>query len=407
MSIEKFLQELDLPVNADIDQVESVFIARLKERLQHIVDNYNEADLQAEDKMLRGLLTLYFAYTEDWVGKEKSKYGDTRQFDTAPKIKKEAEPVVRELQDYMKEFTTCYMQLNRFMTLLREEIGAEEIRLAKLAAQKIKWTADSGIVIARHRKEKKRLLARMDRISEARPLLQQIETDLETVKSAALTLFGKAKADPYLRSLTSGARTANIQKAQNVLQEMAAAKKRFGLDQKTAQQNTAAITAAGTRLIETVQKNEALLLSDDKKLFLRPVEADMAYNADIRELQKIKAFLAKYHLPYMEYKLNALQHLKDKLLVINTLDSLFTLYKRLVMGIARPLKDIKAVRFYESEIVNHSKYLLSGHFTELPKILQRAEETVEEFRASRRELEEFDELRLEEIAIREDQPAQA
>lgn len=83
------------------------------------------------------------------------------------------------------------------------------------------------------------------------------------------------------------------------------------------------------------------------------------------------------------------------------------LYKRLLMGIAVPLKDIKTVRLYEEEVLNHTKYLLSGHFTELPKILQRGEETVEEFRQSRVELNAFEELDLTEIEITEPQAAQA
>ena len=66
-----------------------------------------------------------------------------------------------------------------------------------------------------------------------------------------------------------------------------------------------------------------------------------------------------------------------------------TLYKRLIMGIAVPLKDIKVIRMYENDVLNHVKYLLSGHFQELPKILQRAEETVQEFRITVDEIEEI------------------
>ena len=90
--------------------------------------------------------------------------------------------------------------------------------------------------------------------------------------------------------------------------------------------------------METTEKNQALLTSEETRIFLKPIETDLAYNADIRELQKIKGFLAKYHLPYMQYKLDTLSHLKDKLLVINSLESLMTLYKRLIMGIAFPLR---------------------------------------------------------------------
>ncbi len=407
MDIESFLQKLDLPINADIDPVERAFMERLKERLQQVTENYDEAELRAEEGWLHSFIGEFFGFSIQWVNREAAKYKDIKEFDSAPKLKKEAKAVVADLQKYIIEFASCYMHLNRFMTLLREEIRREEIRMSSGSAKNIRWTADSGAVIARYRKEKIGLLARTERMGQARALLEKIEDDFDLVRKCAIGLFGKDKAEPYLRRLNASVRVADFTKARKAVAEINEAKKKFGLDQKTAREYLDTIDAAAGRIIDLAEQNQSTLMSEDNKLYLRPLETDLAYNADIRELQKIKGFLAKYHLPYMQYKLDTLGHLKDKLLVINSLESLMTLYKRLIMGIAYPLRDIKAVRLYESEILNNTKYLLTGHFTELPKILQRAEETVAEFRDSREELKSFEQLDLQEIQVAEQQTAQA
>lgn len=407
MDLDVFLQDLGLPVNAQIDVVEPVFIEKLKERLQTVADQYTESELKQEEQGLRAAMTLYFAYTLRWIEREAGKYKEIKEFDTAPALKKQAKSVVIELQNYIAEFVSCYMHLGRFMTLLRDEIRKEEIKLGGAGSHRIKWTADAGVVIARYRKEKKQLLERMARMGRARAVLEQIENDIDTVRGSVLTLFGRDKAEPYTRRFMASLRVSDFRKARKAVQEIADAKKKFGLDQKAAKQALDNLEASANRILEIVEQNQELLASEENKLFLRPIETDLAYNGDVKELQKIKAFLAKYHLPYMQYKLDTLAHLKDKLLVLNSLESLMTLYKRLILGIALPLKDIKTVRLYESEILNHVKYLLTGHFTELPKILQRAEETVDEFRQSRTELEEFEQLNLQEIEVKEQQAAQA
>ena len=53
-----------------------------------------------------------------------------------------------------------------------------------------------------------------------------------------------------------------------------------------------------------------------------------------------------------------------------------TLYIRMLRGIAEPLEDIKAVRQYESEVIEHVLYLLGGQFQEMQNINRRIEEVM-------------------------------
>ena len=389
MSTENFVQELGLPVNADIAHVESAFMERMKQRLQHIADNYAEVEVKGEESWLREQFTLYFAYANEWIGRETARFAGQQEYQGADRVKKDAGQVLEELESYITEFSSCYMHLNRFMTLLRDEIRAEETKLSTGGYRNIKWTADSGIMIARYRKEKQLLVTRTERMGEARKLLEQIEDRFINIKKALVNLYGKEKAEPLMRKINSALRTMDERKLRKALREISETKSRFGLDQKTTQSNTQYVENTASALFTLIMENVELLTGEEGRVFLRPIETDMAYNSDIKDLQKIKGFLAKYHLPYMQYKLDSLAHLKEKLLVINSQESLMTLYKRLIMGIAVPLKDIKVVRMYESDVLNHVKYLLTGHFQELPKILQRAEETVQEFRLTVDEIEEI------------------
>ena len=389
MSSETFVQDMGLPVNADISHVESAFMARMKERLQHIADNYDEVEVKAEEAWLRAQFKDFFVYARDWIRRETARFVGQKEYQGADRVKKDAEQVLDELESYITEFSSCYMHLNRFMTLLRDEIRAEEVKLSTGSYRNIKWTADSGIMIARYRKEKQLLVARTDRMSEARKMLEKIEDYFINIKKALINLYGKEKAEPLMRKINSALRTMDERKLRKALREISDSKSRFGVDQKTTQSNLQYVENTANALFTLIMGNVELLTGEEGRVFLRPIETDVAYNSDIKDLQKIKGFLAKYHLPYMQYKLDSLSHLKEKLLVINSLESLMTLYKRLIMGIAVPLKDIKVIRMYENDVLNHVKYLLSGHFQELPKILQRAEETVQEFRITVDEIEEI------------------
>lgn len=399
MSAERFVQELGLPVNADMAHVESAFMNEMKQRLQHVAENYNEVEVKEEEKWLRERFCAYFDYAHEWIKKETAKFSGDVEFQGADRLKKEAIAVLEEIESYIVEFSSCYMHINRFMTLLRDEIRAEEIKLASAAHKNIRWTSDSGIMIARYRKEKKMLVARTERLGEARQLLEQVEEDILNIRKVLVNLYGKDKAEPMMRKINAALRVLDNRKMRKAIKEIEEEKSKFGVDQKTTQKNVRYLVATITKLEKLISENKDLLEGGEEKYFLRPVETDMAYNSDIKALQKIKGFLAKYHLPYMQYKLDSLAHLKEKLLVINSLESLMTLYKRLITGIARPLKDIKVIRLYESDVLNNAKYLLSGHFTELPKILQRSEETVEEFRITVDEIEEITGMELAEKEV--------
>lgn len=399
---------LGLPPEAAPDAVEGKFLDIVRARIQSVAETYDEAAVQAEETTLRALHTEFFRFMMLWATAEMKKPQDHKDHPDAAKQKKRAKTLIESLQQNIIEFALCYMHINRFTTLLRDEIRRAEIKMGGPAPANVKWTADTGLVINRYRKQKEILLHDLQRFADVRDELAAVDADLLAIRQLLIALFGSAeKAEPYMRRFVASLRTAEFKRARNAVREIAEAKKKFGLDQKTQDQQVAMLEAAAARIIDIIEKNQKKLASrDDGKLFLRPVEADLAYNANVRELQKIKGFLAKYHLPYMEYKMDTLFHLKEKLMVVGSLDSLMVLYRRLVAGVARPLPDIREVRLYESEVLDKTSYMLEGQFQEIPKILARAYETVQEFRDSNRDFEQTAALAdFHEVAVDEQQAA--
>ena len=62
------------------------------------------------------------------------------------------------------------------------------------------------------------------------------------------------------------------------------------------------------------------------------------------------------------------------------------------------MPEIKEVRMYESEVINRVSYLLEAQFQEVPKIMERANETVKEFRDGCKDFEEVIYKDIEDLA---------
>lgn len=383
---DSFLEALGLMPGAAIDLVESKFLEVVRARIQLVAESYDEDAVQAEERTLRLLHEQFFRSCMLWAAEELKK---PRDKDAKPdhadalKQKKKAREMLTAMQGQIIEFALCYMHINRFTTLLRDEIKRAEVKAGGTLAKNVKWTSDAGIVMARYKKQRQELLDTSARMAGMRDVLTVVDNDLATMRRTLSVLFGADKAEPYMRKLVAALRTSDFARAQAALVEIADAKKKFGADAAAQSE----LDGAAQRVIATVQKHAAALQSgEDGKLFLRPIETDVAYNGLVRELRKIRAFLAKYHLPYMEYKLDSLHHLREKLMVVGSLDSLMVLYRRLLTGMVTPMPDMGAARLYEGEVVEKADYMLSGQFQEIPKIKERAAEIVDEFRQNNDEV---------------------
>lgn len=399
MSVEQFLQDLNLPVNSGLDAVEEKFLSAVKERIRKTAESYDEAAVAEEDRGLREFHRLFFDYSLDWAAKEAARHKDAPANPGAARIKQEARQLIESVHGLITEFALCYMHINRFTTLLRDEIRNEEIRIGSPGHKNIRWTADAGVVIGRYKKQKREMLEQNVRMRASREALEQLEKEIAAVRQSMTALSGNEAGETFTRLLIGSLRNADFEKAEKTLKSVDSAKKKFGLGGDSAAALQDAVKKAAAQAVLLAARNRDNIASTEGKLYLRVIETETAFNGNIQELRKIKQFLAKYHLPYMEYKLDMLSHLKEKLMVVGSLDSLMLMYKKLLTGLVTPMTDIKDIREYESAVVGMAKHLVSGLYAEIPKIFQRARETVQEFRENTDEFRETEKLELAEIPV--------
>ena len=393
MALHPFLASLGFEQPVDIDAVERRFLEVVKEHLQKVSTSYDETEVNREEVWLRDIHARYFQYALEWL-MEEARQSKGPASPEAVKLKKQARDVMNDLQKHMVEFACCYMHINRFMTLLRDEMRNEEERLGMPVSKETKWTSDAGAMMARYRTQKRLLIDSATRMKKARPLLEALEGSFETFRQSISRLYGGDKLETIQRPVIASLRVKDFNRARKALAEIA--------DGKRKNDDTERLLAAGRSIIDTCEQCQDLFVSDEDRLYLRVNETDQAYNVHMRELRKIKSFLGKYYMPYMQYKIDVLLHLKDKLLVIGSIESQMTLYRRLLTGFARPLGDIKELRAYESEVLDKIKYLLNGQFQEVPVVLARAREAVGEFRQGADEFKDIENMDVTEINAQDD-----
>lgn len=407
MDTEQFLHELNLPANADIGEVENTFTAIIKERIQNAAQAFDEVEFASEEEWLREAHACYFQYCRSWIEQKLGGKKQNEKFESAKKLKKEAVEIAGDLEKNIIDFAVCYMHINRYYTLLRQEFKTEEIKISGTAIKPGKWTSDIGEFIERNKNDQRKIVSNLKKIRDAQDVIQEIEKNINDMRKAVLTLTDKDSAEAYLRRFNAAMRTAEFEKAGRALAQSKNIKKKFTVDQKKAAALRKEIENCGQHIVTLARENQKVLTGLDDRLLMRQLEADHSYNSQIRELKKIRAFLGKYHLPYMQHKIDTLSYLKDKLMIAGTPESLAILYKRLVAGIAVPFKDINILRTYEGEVLGLAKHLLSSQFVEISTIMVRADEAVREFREDRRAFDELNNMKLKEKEIKGRSAAQA
>ncbi|HBR67893.1 MAG TPA: hypothetical protein DEA55_00780 [Rhodospirillaceae bacterium] len=370
---------LGLEPGTEISNAASVFLEQVKEYMNSVQANPSEAHVKAEENALLMLYRSFFQYALEWAGQERKKFVKQPNHPDAAKLKKKAAEALNDLQDNIIKFALTYMRLNRSMGIIQNELDTYE--KTGQVDKNIEWTSDTGILLQRYRKERKALAESNERLLRGIEVLDSNEKHFDLLEQAAQKVFDE-QGEEYLRSYRSALRSGDFGKAEKALQTMAAAKRKFSIDKKAEESALQTIQKSGKAFIDAVMNSQDHLRGPDGKLFLKKGEMKVILDAQMREIEQRNMYIQKYHQPYMEYRLNGLRHLKEKLLVVGSLEGLTTLYMRLMRGMAQPLADIKQVREYETEVIGNVYYLLGGRFQEVDNIEKWNVETLQEFAES-------------------------
>ena len=381
MSTHPVFEILGIPPGSGLDQVERAFMDHVKTHIQAASDNYDDDQVQKEERYLRQVYPLFFDYSVLWIKDQLVKNAREKSPPEALRLKKEARNVLTSLQNDILSFAICYMHISRFMTLVRDEIKSKNMKAVGFGHKPIKWTSETGMMLGQNKKRKMEIDALNAQYAEALTLFAGIEKIQGDFEQGVATLFSRADAEKLLRGFRASIRISDFDRAGRALAEITA------LPSKSTPERRAALLASGREILEFFKKNARRLVGDERKLFLNAGEIKVMQDAHDSESRKIRAIMLKYNLPYMEYKLEGLARLLDRLMVIGSTEGLMTLYRKLITGMAAPLRSMEEIRGYESEVLGLIKHLQASQFQDIPKIYAAAAQTVEEFRQVRNEYE--------------------
>ncbi|MCD8563028.1 MAG: hypothetical protein LRY54_03045 [Alphaproteobacteria bacterium] len=369
------LQILGINRDTELGHAGSIIVQHIRDYIQKSQDNASEQNAQKEEAALRTLYEIFFEYALAWVGEERKKYAREPNHPRAMDLRKKAGTVLSSLQTGMIKYATCYLRLSRSVGVMQREIETTSAPMEP----GVEWTSESGVLMGRFRKEKITLEADNIRLTKAIALLDPFEADLTAFEEACKNFYGNETAEELLRSLRAALRGQDFERAQKSLKTASDAKLRFGADKAKAQQTFDTLIPRMEVYIKTFSDQPELFVGSENKLFLRSSEIRLVIQSQEKEIEQRRLFLLKYHQPYLHYKKASIWHLREKLLVIGSIESLMTLYIRLMRGFAQPMKDEKDVREYEHKVLENIDYLLTGQFQEIDRIDQRNTETLKEF----------------------------
>lgn len=373
-----FLHVVGLKDDADISVAGTRFVECVKEYINHVQKNPSDGNIEKEVKEVTALYKGFFPYSLVWAKRARNLHPNPENHPAAGKLKHKGSTAVDDLQANIIEFAICYMSIARSLGLINGEMK----RAPQIKDKDVQWTGETGTLLGKHRKKRVRLIERNEQLLEAIKLLESVSAKRSAIEKAAADLFGKDQAEKLLSSFRSGLRIADFKRARSGLSKLKNEKTKFAFDKKKAGKAHETIKKEGEAYIVFIEKHKDMLISSGEKLFLKPTEISIAMETNKKEIEQSEIFIRKYFRPFLNHQIRGLKHLRTKLLVAGSLESLMTLYIRMMRGIAEPLEDIKAVRLYEAEVIEHVMYLLGGQFQEMNNIKKRIEEILHDFATS-------------------------
>ena len=362
MQAQKFQTTFNIKPEMDLADVGSIMLKHVKQLMQEAQDNPSEDLIAQHNAQITDLYRGFFAYAKLWAAEEKKLYTGTPSHPEARRLKEKAQDAFTGAENMMIEYNITFMELMRSIGFIAHELKKYA---QPIIGAKIKWNSADEATIHKYYQEVCAMRSRQEYLANAIPFLKPIQQNFIKLEMIVAKEEGPKKVEQALRSLRSALRTSDFAMARKKITNMKPSYQEFA-----------------SAIVDEVEKNAAHITGADKRLYLGISEAENASRIYDTDIVKKEAFIAKYCQPYIENQIRRVNHLREKMLIIGSIDGLLTLYIRLIRGVAQPLEDMKAVREYEGQVLENIMYLITGQFREIATIHSRNDDLMRDFKFS-------------------------
>ena len=376
MPLNTFTQTLGITAQSDLSAAASKFITAIKDFMIDVHDNPDESLMPQNEEKLKTLYTGFFQFSKQWAKGQKELYLGKKDHKEAERLKVKAVDAFTKGEEAIIEYAICYMQLMQASGYVVQELKKYK---KPQVGERINWNTSDEKTIHKYYAEAERMIERIAYLKEALAIIAPIEKKLGNLENALRKAVGGSNVEAEMRAIRSSMRKNDLPLTRKKIDNIGGKKSGFLGGESASVKNAKKIALDCLADVET--HAEAITDMEDK-LYLSQAEIEAAIETLKQDIAKKHGFIHKYCQPYMENQIKRIAHLRDKMLIIGSIDGLITLYSKLIRGVAQPLQDIKEIRTYEGEVLEKIIYLVSGQFQEIKKIESRNEDMMKEFKFS-------------------------
>ena len=368
---------------ADISVAASQITGSLKDEILRLRDDPSEEHLKVTLTDLEKGCNDFFSYALNWAKNEKeTKHKSAENHPEAGKLREKAQSSLQALEKTIIDYILSTCKVDYALGYSARELirCLPPDKRGKIKRQKHEaWTKDSSDLLQRYFAERDVLLDTTRRLYKGFKALETLDPQLAEIEKLTASLAGP-KADSLMTTFRSSVRMQNYQRAEKVIRDLTETKKTLGLDLGGKGKQKQILKELAENYIAAMKEVESFLLDSEGKTLLKTAQVGVILNWQVKELEQKTLLIVKYQAPYIEHVMSSFNHLKEKMLVIGSIESLFTLYVRLIRGLSEPLDDLKKVKTYESEVLEKVGFLTGGQYQDLKNINERREEKIVEFK---------------------------
>ncbi|MEM7679671.1 MAG: hypothetical protein AAF182_01535 [Pseudomonadota bacterium] len=374
-SIQRAIKNLEFPDDLEVSEAAARTAETVQVYCAFVRKTSTTPEREKDDKTVQLVYKKFFDFADSWLINTRTSSPQQNQNLNAADLKRRAQEAISDIQDNIVRFALVYMHIDRCLGIVQSHI-AKYGQDAK--AKTFKWTQDTGDVLRRVKKQRIELGDVHKRLTEGLKYAAKLEPKYAEIEKMAYKFKGKDQGDRALRGFRTAIRLGDFDKARQRLVDITEDKKGL-MSMVMGGGDAKGFISKGNIYIDDIIKSQDYLKDSEGKYFFNVSEITVALGGLEKELEQKDGHIKKYYGPYLENKRKRLVHLREKLLVFGSLQGLITLYMKLIRGLATPLDDVKKVREYEADVIQHVDYILSGQFQEINNIERRTGEELEEF----------------------------
>ncbi|MCB1783770.1 MAG: hypothetical protein KDI13_07205 [Alphaproteobacteria bacterium] len=364
-------QKLRLDQTSSRQSIQKSFVSRITELMLPGILSVDEA---SED--IRELFKIYSMYNTAEVKELASQIKQkAKDYPDAGTVKLNASSIVYGLHTALGKYCICMLEVNRIMAQLKQDMEAAKER-SHGEIENIQWSPDlpKQIAVAVRRRDALRIT--LKQLEDAERIVFLLDSVLRFMLLTLNGVLGEEKAKPVFDGYTAKLKAGKLKAAIDYLNEKAKIEtsRFFVLKKKEKKQKWGFLVEIAELIGKLIQKCRKVVSSNDQHIFLRQSEVEAVQEDVAAQLQKNLDFIAKYELPEIRYRFDALGRQKKILSNIGSFEEILQMIETLETASFSPMPTMKDVKTFEEGLYKEALGFLEQDSIAIENILKLAQE---------------------------------